>query len=64
MNKAELFGLYKRVMRKDREAEDRLIAAHALAFPRSPLNKGRRGEVPEYRTDLHTMYGHLYRRAP
>lgn len=62
MTKNELFKLYKKVQNKDKEAEDTLIATHKDYFPSSNLNKAKRGEVSEYRTNLHIMYLHLSRK--
>lgn len=63
MTREELFALYKRVQQKDRAAEDELIRAHKALYPRSSLNKQTRGDRAEYRTNLHIMYSHLYRKA-
>jgi len=62
MTQNELFQLYKKVQKKDKEAEDTLIATHNEYFPSSDLNKIKRGEASEYRTNLHTMYLHLSRK--
>ena len=62
MTKNELFKLYKRVQNKDKEAENTLMETHKEYFPSSDLNKIKRGEASEYRTNLHTMYLHLSRK--
>ena len=61
MTNDELFQLYKKVQNKDKAAEDLLIREHKKLYPRSPLNKERRGESAYYRQALHTMYLHLTR---
>lgn len=61
MNRNEIFELYLRVMRKDREAEDTLIAEHTKKYPDNHLNKIKRGECEYYRQNLHSMYLHLYK---
>jgi len=62
MTKNELFKLYKKVQNKDKEAENTLISMHKEYFPSSDLNKTKRGESSEYRTNLHIMYLHLSRK--
>lgn len=62
MTQNELFKLYKKVQHKDKEAENTLIATHMEYFPSSNLNKTKRGEDSEYRTNLHIMYLHLSRK--
>ncbi len=62
MTQNELFQLYKKIQNKDKEAEDTLIATHKKYFPSSDLNKTKRGEASEYRTNLHIMYLHLSRK--
>ena len=61
MNKDEIFELYKLVQRKDKAAEDKLINEHKRQSPADSHHRIKRGESPDYRTYLHTMYLHLSR---
>lgn len=62
MTRHELFELYQKVQRKDREAEKQLIAEHKKKFPRHIYHQGegiKPGQSAYYRGDLHAMYVHL-----
>lgn len=64
MTKDQIFQLYKRVQRKDRNAEQQLIAEHRRMFPDSWLHRGQElvpGGSEHYRQNLHTVYLHLTR---
>lgn len=56
----QVFNLYARVQRKDRQAEDELRRMHRGLFPRSPLSRVEPGDE-HYRTYLHTMYLNVHR---
>lgn len=62
----DLVDLYKRVQKKDREAERQLISYHKRKFPKHPFHDPENKElVPggssHYRENLHMIYLHLTR---
>lgn len=60
MTKDELFELYGRVQKKDKVAEDLLIAEHKKHWPHHhPVH---RSSTIDYRDTLHTFYLHLDKR--
>jgi len=61
MSKDELFELYKRVQKRDRNAEMQLILEHKKHFPNNIFHKTgiKPGYSDRYREDLHTLYLHL-----
>lgn len=65
MTKDELFNLYKKVQKKDKDAEKLLIEEHKKMYPNNHYHKYPQLLDPSknnnYRTDLHIMYLHLYR---
>ena len=65
MTKQELFELYGKVQKKDKDAEKLLIQEHKKKYPDSHYQKFPQlldpGKNNNYRQDLHIMYLHLYR---
>jgi hypothetical protein len=63
MTKDEIFELYKKVQKRDKSAEDMLIAQHKLKYPDNYFHKNglNRSTAIDYRSELHVMYLHLYR---
>jgi hypothetical protein len=64
IEKDYLFALYKRVMKKERDAELELVEMHNQYFPRSGISKDEKvAGSSHYRTNLHLMYLHLMRKT-
>ena len=62
MNKEYVFNLYKRILHKDKNAEDELIELHKKIYPNNSINKEKRGTSSDYRLSLHSMYLNLHRK--
>ena len=61
MNKEDLFDLYGKVQKGDKNAEEVLIEEHKRVYPRHVFHTMHKTEVHDYKQMLHTMYLHLYK---
>lgn len=64
MTRDELFTLYGKVQKKDRNAELQLIAEHKKKFPDHYSHRNNDlipGKSDRYRDNLHMLYLHLTR---